>query len=112
LTHHPPFLLLPLLPPLQLLLHSPPPTIDIVAVTTTPMPIHEFAKSQDVIGWDNFVMGMVSSKLLPIQSNYLLHSKLASYATCWIFGLITQLLQVTHTQWIYQCILDYKKVSK
>jgi hypothetical protein len=34
--------------------------------------IHEFASSQDMIGWDNFAMGMVSAKLLPIQSAYLL----------------------------------------
>ncbi len=67
----------------------------------------EFAESQDVIGWDNFVMGMVSSKLLPIQSDFFLHSKSSSRATRWISGLITQLLQVTHTQWIYQCVLGH-----
>jgi hypothetical protein len=39
-----------------------------------PHTIQEFAESQDIIGWDNFVMGMVSSKLLPIQSDFLLHS--------------------------------------
>jgi hypothetical protein len=36
--------------------------------------IHEFAVSQDIIGWDNFIMGMVSSKLLPIQNTYLLQA--------------------------------------
>jgi hypothetical protein len=34
--------------------------------------IQEFDTSQDVIGWDGFIMGMVSSNLLPIQSAYLL----------------------------------------
>ncbi len=48
---------------------------------------------------------MVTLKLLPIQSAYLLNSNSSSGATQWISGLITQLLQVTHTQWIYQCIL-------
>jgi hypothetical protein len=67
--------------------------------------IQEFAESQDIIGWDNFVKGKVSSKLLPIQSDYLLNSKSSSCATRWITGLNTQLLQVTHTQWIYQCVL-------
>jgi hypothetical protein len=61
-----------------------------------PHTIQEFAESQDVIWWDNFVMGMAFSKLLPIQSDYLLYSKF-SHATCWISGFITQLLQVTHT---------------
>jgi hypothetical protein len=65
----------------------------------------QFTEFQDVIGWDNFIMGMVSSKLLPIQSDFFLHSKSSSCAMCWISDLITQLLQFTHTQWIYQCVL-------
>ena len=28
--------------------------------------LSEYASAQDIIGWDNFVMGMVSHKLLPI----------------------------------------------
>jgi hypothetical protein len=66
---------------------------------------------QDIIGWDKFVMGMVSSKLLPIQSDYLLNSKSSSCSTRWISGLITQLLQVTHTQWIYQCVLIHDRTT-
>ncbi len=30
-------------------------------------------------------------------------------ATRWIAGLITHLLQVTHTQWIYRCVLVYDR---
>jgi hypothetical protein len=67
--------------------------------------IHKFAVSQDIIGWDNFVMGMVSSKLLLIQSTYLLLYKWSSRAERWILGVITQLLQATHSQWIYPCVL-------
>ena len=49
-------------------------------------------------------MGMVSHKLLAIQSAHF-HTAGKSYrATRWIAGLITQLLQVVHTQWIHQCI--------
>jgi hypothetical protein len=69
-----------------------------------PYIFHEFAESQDVIGWNNFAVGMVSIKCLLIQSSYLIKSKSSAHATRWILGLITQLLQVTHTQWIYQCI--------
>ncbi len=75
-----------------------------------PHTIQEFAESQDVIWWDNFVMGMAFSKLLPIQSDYLLYSKF-SHATCWISGFITQLLQVTHTLWIYQCVLVHDRTT-
>jgi hypothetical protein len=61
--------------------------------------------SQDVIEWDGFVTGMVSAKLLPFQSAFLHSSRSSSNATRWIAGLIPQLLQVRHTQWIYQCVL-------
>ncbi len=69
----------------------------------------EYAASQDVIGWDNFIMGMISHKLLDIQSTYF-HTAGESYcATRWIAGLITHLLQVTHTQWIYRCVLVHDR---
>ena len=32
-------------------------------------------------------------------------------ATQWISGLITQLLQATHTQWIYQCVLVHNRTT-
>jgi hypothetical protein len=67
--------------------------------------LQEFAVSQDVIGWDRFVTGMVTRKLLPIQSAFSHSSRSSSNATWWISGLITQQLQVTHTQWIHQCVL-------
>jgi hypothetical protein len=70
-----------------------------------PQIVREYAISQDVIGWENFVMGMISFKLLPIQSAYNHSNGASSHATRWISGLITQLLQVTHTQWVYRCIL-------
>jgi hypothetical protein len=56
-------------------------------------------------------MGMVSSKLLPIQSKFFLHSKSSSCAMRWISSLITQLLQVTHAQWIYRCVLVYDRTT-
>jgi hypothetical protein len=65
----------------------------------------EYVASQEVIGWDGFAMGMVSSKLLPLQSTIAHNSKLSSNAMRWISGFITQLLQVTHSQWIYRCVL-------
>jgi hypothetical protein len=71
----------------------------------------DYAASQDVIGWDGFVTGMVSNKLLCIQSAVSHSSRSSSYAMRWISGLITQLLQVTHTQWIYQCILVHNRTT-
>jgi hypothetical protein len=73
--------------------------------------IQEFAASQDVIGWDEFIMGRVSSKLLLIQSAYFLECNSSYLAERWISGVITQLLQVTHSQWIYQCILVHDRTT-
>ena len=73
--------------------------------------LRKYASAQDIIGWDNFVMGMVSHKLLPIQSAHV-HTAGKSYRTTgWIAGLITQLLQVTHTQWIYRCMLVHDRTT-
>jgi hypothetical protein len=58
----------------------------------------EYVASQDVIGWDGYAMGMISNKLLPLQSAIKHNSKSSSNATRWISEFITQLLQVTHTQ--------------
>ena len=70
-----------------------------------------FAKSQDVIGWDGFAMGMVLHTLITLYSAISHTSSLATSATQWILGLITHLLQVTHTQWIYHCILVHDRTT-
>jgi hypothetical protein len=74
-----------------------------------PQIVRDYAISQDVIGWDNFATGMISSKLLPIQSAYNHINGASSHATWWISDLVTQLLQVTHTQWIYRCVLVHNR---
>jgi hypothetical protein len=74
-----------------------------------PPAYREYAASQDVIGWDGFAMGMVSSKLLSLQSAIAHNSKLSSNTMRWISGFITQLLQVTHIQWIYCCVLVHDR---
>ena len=56
-------------------------------------------------------MGMVSSKLLPIQSAFLHQCDSSPQAASWISGVITQLLQVTHSQWIYRCVLVHDRTT-
>jgi hypothetical protein len=70
-----------------------------------PLIVQEFAISQDKIGWGNFIVGMISTKLLGIQDSYLWVRGSAWSSERWAMGLITQLLQVTHGQWIYRCTL-------
>jgi hypothetical protein len=71
--------------------------------------LREYASAQDIIGWENFVMEMVSHKLPPIQNAHFHTAGKSYHATGWIAGLIMQLLQVTHTQWIYRCMLVHDR---
>jgi hypothetical protein len=56
-------------------------------------------------------MGMISTKLIAIQSTHFHMTGESYHATRWIAGLITQLLQVTHTQWIYRCVLVHDRTT-
>ncbi len=76
-----------------------------------PPVIREFAVSQDKIGWGNFIVGMISTKFLDIQDSYLRVRGLAGSSEKWAMGLITQLLQVTHGQWIYRCVLVHDRTT-
>ncbi len=60
--------------------------------------MQEFAISQDKIGWGNFIVRMVSTKLLSIQDLYLQVRGSTWSSEKWATGLITQLLQVAHGQ--------------
>ena len=71
--------------------------------------LQDLARSQDVIGWDLYMMGMLSSKLAAVQSVYLLQHHSTRPVSKWLSGLITQLLQVTHCQWIYRCVLVHDR---
>jgi hypothetical protein len=70
-----------------------------------PTVIQDIAASQDKIGWGNFMMGMISSRLISIQESHLWLCTPYQSAKKWETGLITQILQVTHAQWIYWCLL-------
>jgi hypothetical protein len=79
--------------------------LDCATALDLPPIMQKLAISQDIIRWDHFLMGMVSKQIAKIQSAYLLHSNSLQPASLWIVGLITRLLQVTHAQWIYRCVL-------
>ncbi len=73
--------------------------------------MQDLAALQDIIGWDSFAMGMVSKKLFQIQSTHLSQCNSGRTAKKRISGFITQLLQVTHSQWIYRCILVHDRTT-
>ena len=80
-------------------------------VTNLPARFHLFAKSQDIIGWGRFMEGMVSKQLVDIQKCYLACSNSRRSIDKWMNGLISQLLQVTHAQWIYRNFLVHNKTT-
>jgi hypothetical protein len=63
-----------------------------------------FAPSQDIIGWDNFLLGMVSMYMQPIQYSHLLVSSLMLNVDDWMSQFIGKLLHLTHGQWMYRNI--------
>jgi hypothetical protein len=68
---------------------------------------HQFralAASQDLIGWRYFTKGYISMHFYAIQSFHL--TRLSSYLNGedWTKQFISKLLQITHSQWIYQNI--------
>ncbi len=67
------------------------------------------AESQDRIGWKNFTEGYISTHFYKIQTFHLTMSSSFLNRTDWTKQLITKILQITHSQWIYQNILLHDK---
>jgi len=57
------------------------------------------------------MMGMLSTQMAAVQSAYLLQHQSTLSVSKWLSGLITQLLQATHCQWIYRCVLVHDKAT-
>ena len=76
-----------------------------------PAAIKVFVASQDETGRDNFMMGVVSHILFSLQESHLrLCAPHRSPDKC-ALGFFTQLLQVTHGQWIYRCLMVHDHTS-
>ncbi len=58
-------------------------------------------KSQDKIGWRQFLEGMISKEITGIQQHYYALNGMQMSLEKWSSGLITRLLEITHGQWIY-----------
>jgi hypothetical protein len=67
------------------------------------------AESQDRIGWRNFTEGHISTHFYEIQTFHLAMSSSFLNGTDWTKQLITKILQITHSQWIYRNISLHNK---
>jgi hypothetical protein len=57
------------------------------------------------------MMGMISTKLISIQELHFQLHKLHRLLDSWATDFVTQLLQITHAQWNYQCLLVHNCTS-
>ena len=69
-----------------------------------PMSAHmkEIARSQDIIGWRNFMEGRISKKIYHLQRHHLTTTQLQTTGEDWIKQFITRLLHITHSQWVFR----------
>ncbi len=58
------------------------------------------------------MVGMISAKLFCIQDTYLRVRGLVWSSKRWAMGLIPQLLQINHGQWIYRCVLVHDRTTR
>ena len=69
------------------------------------------AAEQEAIGWRRFMEGMISKKLREIQTEYSVIEGSNISPPLWARGLVIKLLEATHGQWIYWCILTHDNIS-
>jgi hypothetical protein len=68
------------------------------------------AISQDRIGWQRFMEGMISCGIVAIQSEYLHNHGVNWKLSRWASGLVIKLLEVTHGQWLYRNVVVHDRV--
>ncbi len=69
------------------------------------------AKSQDIIGYHNFMKGYISTHFYEIQSFHLAMSSSYLNGTDWAKQFISKLLHVTHSEWIFCDISLHDKIN-
>ena len=71
--------------------------------------MRELATSQDKVGWRRFTEGCITKKFQERQSFHLSMSNSKMNGSDWTKQLISKLLQITHSQWIYRNISLHDK---
>ncbi len=70
------------------------------AIIDAPPRFRHMALSQDKIGWRQFLEGMISMEITYIQRQYIAVNRSHMSLDKWCTGLITQLLEIIHGQWV------------
>jgi hypothetical protein len=81
------------------------------ATNEAPPRFRQMALSQDKIGWRRFLEGMILTEITIIQRQYMAVNGSHMSLDKWCTGLITQLLEITHGQWLYRNYIVHNPVS-
>jgi hypothetical protein len=69
------------------------------------------AQEQDTIGWRWFMEGMVCQQLREIQTAYMVIAGSWVTPEQWTTGVVVELLEATHVQWLHRCVQVHDKVQ-
>jgi len=72
------------------------------AITWNKPAFHSLATHHDRLGWDCFLEGRICWKWVEIQHQEIEANNMKTTAESWARGLMSRLLQLTHSQWIYR----------
>ena len=72
---------------------------------------YKLGQSMDMIGWRQFMEGLVSSEVLTIQADCVAFGGCSLSLDNWTKGISIKLLEVTHGQWLYRNMLIHDTVS-
>jgi hypothetical protein len=82
-----------------------------LAVQNTPAQFQALGHLQDTIGWRRFLEGMVSKEIVALQQQFYAVKGSRMSLGKWSSGLITQLLEITHGQWLYRNFIVHDPIS-
>ena len=82
-----------------------------LAVQNAPAQFQALGCSQDKIGWRRFLKGMVSTEIVALQRQFCAINGSWMSLNKWSSGLITQLLEITHGQWLYHNFIVHDPLS-
>jgi hypothetical protein len=82
-----------------------------LAMQNAPPQFQALGHLQVIIGWRRFLEGMISKEIVALQQQF--HAVNGSQMTLdrWSSGLIAQLLEITHGQWLYQNFIVHNPAS-
>ena len=83
--------------------------VELQSILNLPVRFLELAMEQDTIGWDNFTEGKISCVFRKLQHEYLVSIDSRKTALQWTSQLISKLLLLVHSQWIYRNSVVHKR---